>query len=138
MKSRIRGGDAARAAVATTERVPVTLQATDLVGPFQPPARGHPPQEAAAGTEAVSSARCDPCADDRSRRSPGHATSNVRHVFGGVCRHHRYIMLPGMKQRMEVPSGLFIGQTIVLPARFGSVITASSGTSIHSLSRRMR
>jgi hypothetical protein len=36
MKSRIRGGDAARAAVATTERLPVTLQATDVVGPFQP------------------------------------------------------------------------------------------------------
>jgi hypothetical protein len=35
MKSRIRGGDAARAAVATTERLPVTLQATDLAGPFQ-------------------------------------------------------------------------------------------------------
>jgi hypothetical protein len=26
----------------------------------------------------------------------------------------------GMKQRIEVPSGPFIGQTIVLPARFGS------------------
>ena len=36
MKSRIRGRDAARAAVATTERLPVPLQATDLVGPFQP------------------------------------------------------------------------------------------------------
>jgi hypothetical protein len=36
MKSRIRGGDAARAAVATTERLPVTLQASDLIGPFQP------------------------------------------------------------------------------------------------------
>jgi hypothetical protein len=36
MKSRIRGGEAARAAVATTERPPVPLQATDLVGPFQP------------------------------------------------------------------------------------------------------
>ena len=36
MKSRIRGREAARAAVATTERLPVTLQATDLVGPFQP------------------------------------------------------------------------------------------------------
>jgi hypothetical protein len=36
MKSRIRGGDAARAAVATNERLPVPLQATDLVGPFQP------------------------------------------------------------------------------------------------------
>jgi hypothetical protein len=36
MKSRIRGGDAARAAVATTGRLPVPLQATDLVGPFQP------------------------------------------------------------------------------------------------------
>jgi hypothetical protein len=35
MKARIRGGDAARAAVATTERLPVTLQATDLLGPFQ-------------------------------------------------------------------------------------------------------
>lgn len=30
MKSRIRGGDAARAAIATTERLPVTLQACDL------------------------------------------------------------------------------------------------------------
>jgi hypothetical protein len=36
MKSRIRGGDAAGAAVATTERLPVPLQATDVVGPFQP------------------------------------------------------------------------------------------------------
>src|SRR5260370_27165016 len=36
MTSRIRGGDAARAAVATTERRPVPLQGTDLVGPFQP------------------------------------------------------------------------------------------------------
>ncbi len=36
MTSRIRGGDAARAAVATTERLPVVLQATDMVGPFQP------------------------------------------------------------------------------------------------------
>jgi hypothetical protein len=36
MKSRIRGADAARAAVATTGRLPVPLQATDLVGPFQP------------------------------------------------------------------------------------------------------
>jgi hypothetical protein len=36
MKSRIRGGDAARAAVAMAERLPVPLQATDLVGPFQP------------------------------------------------------------------------------------------------------
>jgi hypothetical protein len=35
MTSRIRGGDAARAAVETTERLPVTLQATDLVGPHQ-------------------------------------------------------------------------------------------------------
>ena len=36
MKSRIRGGEAARAAVATTERLPIALQATELVGPFQP------------------------------------------------------------------------------------------------------
>ncbi|SFM06115.1 hypothetical protein SAMN03159423_5161 [Bradyrhizobium sp. NFR13] len=36
MKSRIRGGDAAWAAVATTERLPVSLQATDLPGPVQP------------------------------------------------------------------------------------------------------
>ena len=42
MRSRIRGGDAARAAVATTERLPVPLQATDLVGPLQPlPEVGH-------------------------------------------------------------------------------------------------
>ncbi len=49
-----------------------------------------------------------------------------------------YVMLPGMKQRIEVPSEPLIGQTIVRPVRFGSVITASSGTSIHSLSRRTR
>lgn len=36
MKSRIRGGVAARAAVAMAERRPVQLQATDVVGPFQP------------------------------------------------------------------------------------------------------
>jgi hypothetical protein len=36
MKSRIRGGDAAKAAIATTERLPITLHATDVVGPFQP------------------------------------------------------------------------------------------------------
>src|SRR6202790_3520908 len=40
-----------------------------------------------------------------------------------------HVMLPGMKQRMEVPRVPLIGQTIVLPARFVSVITASSGTS---------
>ena len=41
-------------------------------------------------------------------------------------------MLPGMKHLilMVSPSILSIGQTIVRPARFGSVITASSGTSI--------
>jgi hypothetical protein len=49
-----------------------------------------------------------------------------------------HVMLPGMKQRMEVPRVPLTGQTIVLPARFGSVITASSGTSIHSLSTRTR
>jgi hypothetical protein len=43
-------------------------------------------------------------------------------------------MQPGMKHRSDP----LIGQTIVLPARFGSVITASSGTSIHSLSIRTR
>jgi hypothetical protein len=36
MKSRIRGGDAARAAAAMAARLPVPLQTTDLVGPFQP------------------------------------------------------------------------------------------------------
>jgi hypothetical protein len=49
-----------------------------------------------------------------------------------------HVMLPGMKQRIEVPRVPLTGQTIVLPARFGSVITASSGTSIHSLSTRTR
>ena len=48
MKSRIRGGDAAWAAVLMAERRPVPLQATDLVGPFQPAlvetARKRPPQ----------------------------------------------------------------------------------------------
>jgi hypothetical protein len=36
MKSRIRGGDAAKAAIATTERLPITLHATDVVGRPQP------------------------------------------------------------------------------------------------------
>jgi hypothetical protein len=36
MKSRIRGGDAAKAAVAMAERRPVPLQATDVVGPHLP------------------------------------------------------------------------------------------------------
>jgi hypothetical protein len=40
-------------------------------------------------------------------------------------------MLPGMKQRIEIPNVPLIGQTIVLPTRFGSVMRASSGTSIH-------
>ncbi|MGY3364341.1 hypothetical protein ACVWZL_001466 [Bradyrhizobium sp. GM2.4] len=37
-------------------------------------------------------------------------------------------MLPGMKQRIETPNAVFTGHTMVRPARFGSVITASSGT----------
>src|SRR5207237_1574176 len=36
------------------------------------------------------------------------------------------LMLPGRKQRIEVPSEPLIGHTIVLPARLGSVITAPS------------
>src|ERR1700733_2463644 len=61
------------------------------------------------------------------------APSDVEKIEGAD-----YVMLPGMKQRMEVPRVPLIGQTIVLPARFGSLITASSGTSIHSLSTRTR
>jgi hypothetical protein len=48
------------------------------------------------------------------------------------------VMLPGRKQRIDVPSDPLTGQTIVRPARFGSVMTASSGTVIHSPSRRTR
>ena len=55
-----------------------------------------------------------------------------------IGRTRDYVMLPGMKQRIEVPSEPFIGQTIVRPDLFGSLITASSGTSIHSWSRRTR
>jgi hypothetical protein len=47
-------------------------------------------------------------------------------------------MLPGMKQRTEISPLNRIGQTIVRPARFGSVIKASSGTSIQLFSRRTR
>jgi hypothetical protein len=50
--------------------------------------------------------------------------------------HH--VILPGMKQQLEIPRDPLNGQTIVLPAWFGSVITASSGTSIHWLSMRTR
>jgi hypothetical protein len=42
MKSRIRGGDAARAAVETTERLPVTLQPADLAEPNQPATNARP------------------------------------------------------------------------------------------------
>ena len=42
------------------------------------------------------------------------------------------VILPGMKHRTEISPLNSIGQTIVRPARFGSVIKASSGTSIHS------
>lgn len=36
------------------------------------------------------------------------------------------VMLPGKKQRIEVPGDPLTGQTIVRPARLGLVITASS------------
>ena len=48
------------------------------------------------------------------------------------------IMLPGMKQRIEIPNAVLTGHTMVRPARLGSVITASSGTSIHCPSSRTR
>src|SRR6266404_906122 len=49
-------------------------------------------------------------------------------------------ILPGMKHLilMVSPSIIGIGQTIVRPARFGTVTKASSGTSIHSPPRRTR
>ena len=37
-------------------------------------------------------------------------------------------MLPGMKHWIEITSSNSIGQTMVRPTRFGSVITASSGS----------
>src|ERR1700686_2744043 len=43
-----------------------------------------------------------------------------------------HVMLPGMKQRMEVPRVPFMGQTIVMPGRFRFKIPASAGTWIHS------
>jgi hypothetical protein len=49
-----------------------------------------------------------------------------------------WVILPGMKQRIEIWSSSRIGHTIVRPADFGSVITASSGTSIQLFSRRTR
>jgi hypothetical protein len=33
-----------------------------------------------------------------------------------------HVILPGKKQRMQVPRDPFMGQAIALPARFGSVI----------------
>jgi hypothetical protein len=47
-------------------------------------------------------------------------------------------MLPGIKHRIEISPLNRIGQTIVRPARFGSVIKASSGTSIQLFPRRTR
>src|ERR1700704_432308 len=60
----------------------------------------------------------------------------LRSCREGQRRDH--VILPGMKQRIEVPRVPLTGQTMVLPTRFGSVITASSGTSTHSLSMRTR
>jgi hypothetical protein len=45
-------------------------------------------------------------------------------------------MLPGRKQRIEIPEAPSIGQTMVRPERFGTVTTASSGASIHWPSSR--
>src|ERR1700693_5491386 len=71
MKSRIRGGDAARAAVETTERMPVTLQATDLVGPIQPVAeaaqREKPPRVRKPSTR--HDVICAPTADLETHRA---------------------------------------------------------------------
>ncbi len=39
----------------------------------------------------------------------------------------RQIMLPGMKQRIDIPNAVLTGHTMVRPARLGSVMTASSG-----------
>jgi hypothetical protein len=41
-------------------------------------------------------------------------------------------MVPGMKHLIDVPRLPLTGHTIVRPARFGSVMTASSGTMIQS------
>ena len=43
-----------------------------------------------------------------------------------------------VRSRIKVPSDPFTGHTMVRPARFGSVVMASSGTIIHSPSRRTR
>jgi len=48
------------------------------------------------------------------------------------------LMVPGRKHWIDLPIGPSIGQTIVRPARLGSLMTASSGTSIHSPPRRTR
>src|ERR1700730_15348084 len=75
------------------------------------------------------------CGVDRCKNTVG---TRSLHQMWKRSREADHVMLFGMKQRMEVPRVPLIGQTIVLPARFGSVITASSGTSIHSLSTRTR
>jgi hypothetical protein len=49
-----------------------------------------------------------------------------------------YVMLPGIKHLIETAVPIRKGQTIVRPARFGSVITELSGTSNHLFSRRTR
>jgi hypothetical protein len=44
------------------------------------------------------------------------------------------VMLPGIKQRIDTPPMPYSGQTMVRAALFGSVITASSGTSTQLVS----
>ncbi len=63
------------------------------------------------------------------------ADGDRSNIIGSRSRGRAHVILPGMKQRMEAPRDPLLGQTIVLPARFGSVITASSGMSFHSLLR---
>ena len=56
----------------------------------------------------------------------------------GPPKHSSQEKLPGRKHRTEGLPSRYIGQTIARPTRFGSLITASSGTSIHSPCSRTR
>ena len=80
----------------------------------------------------------------RASACPGRSLTTLRDAADCITALSRtdatsfQVMLPGRKQRIEIPTVPHIGHTMVRPARFGSVITASSGTSIHWPQSRTR
>jgi len=93
-----------------------------------------------AGRSSAKEKLMDICdrADGRDRPKEGVGVTGTRSTVAVMHGGVGYVMLPGMKQRIARSPFTNHVQTIVRPSRFGSAITASSGTTIHWLSRRTR